>query len=102
MKKHHWGYVLAIVPLWAIGVFWGGFVEARLWNWFMAPLGTPHINFWQASGLSALFGVFLGSRGMDRDDSQENAGKRLWHSFVCVTLIPALGLLGGWIAHVNM
>jgi hypothetical protein len=102
MKKHHWGYALAVIPLWAIGVFWGGFVEAKLWNWFMVPLGSGHINYWQAAGLSALLAVFLGSRGLQRDDDEEKAGDRLVYSFVCVTLIPLLGLTSGWIAHVSM
>jgi hypothetical protein len=94
-----------IVPaafLWLIGTFWGGFVAAKLWLWFMVGLGVVPITYWHAVGLSALIGVFLGSRGLDRDSDPTKYGEKIRYGFVCALLIPAMCLASGWVAHANM
>lgn len=93
---------IALLVLWAIGVFWGGFVASTLWDWFMVPLGMVSINYWHASGLSALLAVFLGPRGLHRAEDKDDVGAELTYGFVCAVLIPLMGLAAGWVAHQNM
>ncbi len=94
--------IVSAALLWLIGTFWGGFVAAKLWFWFMVPLGAVHITYWHAVGLSALLSVFLGSRGLDRENDPAKYGQKITHGFVCALLIPAVCLASGWVAHANM
>jgi hypothetical protein len=94
-------FALAFVALWAINVFWSGYVASTLWEWFAVPLGVPPITFWHAAGLGALLSVFLGARGLPQVDKSE-AGATLLLGFVYSVFIPLLSLAAGWIAHVNM
>lgn len=93
---------IALLVLWAIGVFWGGFVASTLWDWFMVPLGMVSINYWHASGLSALLSVFLGPRGMHRGDDKDDVGAELAYYLVGAVVIPLICLAAGWVAHQNM
>jgi polyferredoxin len=98
------GIALAIsaVVMWVVGIFWGGFVAAKLWLWFMVPLGSMPITYWHAAGLSALLAVFLGSRGLSHDDDPAKYGERIRHGLISVALIPLLCFGSGWVAHLNM
>lgn len=92
------GYLMAFVVTAIIGIFWGGFVTATLWGWFMVPLGVKAITYWHAVGLSALVGMFLGSRGIEkRDDSDA-----FIFGLVMSVVIPAIGLAFGWLAKINL
>lgn len=87
--------------VWALNLFWGGFVAATLWGWFAVPLGAPGITFWHAAGLTALLSVFLGSRGMPVPDKSQ-AGTLMLLSILYSVFVPLFGLIAGWVAHANM
>jgi hypothetical protein len=46
------GSIILTVPLAA----WHGWVLARLWLWFVVPLGVPVIDVWHAAGISVIAG----------------------------------------------
>ena len=94
-------FALSFLVIWAINVFWGGFVAATLWGWFAVPLGVPAITFWHAAGLGALLSVFLGSRGVPLAEKSD-AGALQLLAFIYSVFIPLLSLAAGWVAHVNM
>lgn len=38
------GVVLGVVAAFALYIFWGGYVAATLWGWFVVPLGVMAIR----------------------------------------------------------
>lgn len=91
--------LIALVLLSLVGVFWGGFVLAELWGWFMVPLGVHAITYLHAAGLATLLSVMLGSRGLQSSESGDEA---LITGFIYAFLIPFLGLVVGWVIHHNL
>jgi hypothetical protein len=81
---------------------WGGFALAKLWGWFVVPLGVPSIIWWQASGLITVFALLsqgtvgyaaIAARtGMDLEN---NAQK--WLSLFTAAILPGLALASGWL-----
>lgn len=92
-------YFFAFFAIAAIDIFWGGYVTALLWGWFMVPLGVHPINYWHAVGIGALLSVFLGSRGMPTD---KKPPELILKGLLMVALIPFFSLLLGWLAKTNM
>lgn len=93
------GYLFVFVITALITIFWGGFVTATLWGWFMVPLGVKAITYWHAVGLGALFGVFTGSRGLQKEGE---AGDIVLYGLVMAAAIPAVCLAFGWLAKINL
>lgn len=90
--------ILGIVLITAISTFWGGFVAATLWGWFVVPLGVPAINYWHAAGLCTTLGVFMGSRGISGTEN-ETVGDILARGFIFSAGLPLLSLIFGWLVH---
>lgn len=55
--------VMSLIPAWLVLV---------LWNWLMpAIFGLPTIAFWQAFGITILFGILFRSTGITRSNRKE-------------------------------
>lgn len=93
--------LIGLLALILVRVFWGGYVSATLWGWFMVPLGVAPITYWHAVGLSLLLSVFLGSRGM-KNDKKESSTDSLINGFIYSVTIPAASIGIGWLAKINM
>jgi len=94
-----------MVPLFLLNVFWGAYVSSTLWDWFLGPLGVATITYWHAVGIGTALAAFLGQRGLptnDDDHSDEQFFMGLFRAFFYAIFIPALCLVFGWIAHINM
>lgn len=70
-----------------------------MWNWFIAPLGLPRLNYWQSVGLS-LFISFLhedadGAKKMDEVTTWYTLRRSVFYSVVK----PSVFLLVGWLVH---
>lgn len=52
------GVLIGVAAVMAVGIFWGGYVAATLWGWFMVPLGVSAIGYWHAVGLGSLMAAF--------------------------------------------
>lgn len=94
------GVLIGVAAVMAVGIFWGGYVAATLWGWFMVPLGVSAIGYWHAVGLGSLMAAFGlgGSSGSNSKSAEDYLIERLVYS----TLLPAICLLLGWLAKVNM
>jgi hypothetical protein len=71
---------LLVIP----GAAWSGFVLARLWAWFVVPLGVPAIGTWHAAGLSVLVSWMTGV--VSRNDGERTATE----SLVLMAFVPAI------------
>ena len=92
---------LALLVLTAIvSIFWSGYVSSTLWIWFMVPLGVKAITYWHAVGLSALLSVFLGSRGLRKNE--ESVVEEIAYGLFASLVIPLICLGFGWVAKVNI
>lgn len=94
------GILIAFIVSATISIFWGGYVTATLWGWFMVPLGVKAITYWHAVGLGALFSVFMGSRGTG--NKEEDAAEAATLSIFASAVIPAILLAFGWLAKINL
>lgn len=75
-------------------VFYQGYIDMILWNWFVAPLGAPSLNLVQAIGLSiAIYAIAVQKGG------QQAKGEELYYQ---VFGGPAIALVGGWIVRMFM
>lgn len=88
-------FVLLVVT----SVLWGGFVAKTLWAWFLVPLGVLPVGLGHAVGLSCLFSVFMGNRGLSLGGSYKDEDRL---SLVCKALLlsvvgPMVCLALGWL-----
>lgn len=88
---------LSFLVILAVNTFWGGFVAATLWGWFMVPLGVMAISFWHAVGLAALLNVYLGSRGLPNGENKDVLDVFI-EGLVIAALFPLIMLVIGYIA----
>ena len=95
------GVLVGFVGILLIQIFWGGYVAATLWGWFMVPLGVVAITYWHAVGLGSLLSVYLGSRGTS-SNSDESLGEVLLKGLLLSVIIPLVSLGLGWLAKINM
>lgn len=91
----------------AINVFWGGFVIARLWAWFVMPLGAPFIGVLHAAGLVLLFQLAMGTRGIELrillgEITPKQRSQMVVVQAILAAVAPAIGLLMGWLIHMGM
>lgn len=85
-------WLCAFVPL----SLWRGFVLAKLWGWYIVPLGAPLIGWVHAVGLSVFFGLLLSwAYKSDKDETP-------WHVVARASVVPAFSLLFGWVWHCFM
>ena len=79
------------------------FVFAKLWRWFIVPLGPAPLPFWNSCGLSVLLGtiVFSGSAAAHRETVEEDWAKDRRSSSALRALkwtayVAAMSLAFGW------
>jgi len=81
-------FFLAIVPVYIIN----GFVIAKLWLWFIVPIGLEPIGMAQAIGI----GIIISMLTKQHVPSDKNESK-WWMPFVRMYLSPFMALFVGWI-----
>lgn len=96
------GVVLGIVIAFALYVFWGGYVAATLWEWFVVPLGVKAITYWHAVGLTCVVAAFAGVKNDDNIKETDSLSEVVTKSILIAVLIPAFLLVMGWFAHRHM
>lgn len=88
-----WLLALALaVPL----TFWQGWMVARLWRWFVVPIGAPAIGLAQAVGLAVIVAMFRRSRGGKLAD--DHVALQLVYGSGDRTLQFLVAALAHWIA----
>lgn len=102
IEREFMGFAFAFAIAVLVSIFWGGFVTSTLWGWFLVPLGVKAITYWHAVGLSSLFGSFLGSRGLLNNNSEETPTSVACRDAFLAVVIPAVCLVLGWIAKINL
>lgn len=96
------GILFGVVATFALYIFWGGFVAATLWGWFVVPLGVMAITYWHAVGLTCVVAAFAGLKGDDSIKESESLGEGVAKAAFTAALIPAFLLAMGWFAHTHM
>jgi hypothetical protein len=96
-SKSVWLGVLIIIPVVPAAIIWRGFVLAKLWAWFIVPLGVIPIGLVHAAGISTLIGM-LTFTGRDDDEDKSLAG-RLGSAIGTMAVAPALFWLFGAVIH---
>lgn len=81
-------------PLWLPLVLLQGFVFAKLWLWFVVPLGVRALGVWHACGLLLLVGIAR-SRASDPNAAKLQTSTAL----IGIGLGALLTLALGWGAH---
>ena len=85
-----------------IWIGWGGFALAKLWGWFVVPLGVPSIIWWQAAGLITTFALLsqgtvgyaaVAARGAMGLKDKERKWLQLW----AAAFMPGVALASGWL-----
>lgn len=86
------GAILAFLAIIVLLSLYYAFALYTLWGWFVVPLGIAKISMAHAYGLSLIPTTILGTRGLYApEDKRKEAA-------VAAALVPAIGLLAGWIA----
>lgn len=93
------GVLFGIIASFALFVFWGGYVAATLWGWFVVPLGVMAISYWHAVGLTCVMAAFAGVKSDEDTEDSESIGEGVAKATFKGALIPALLLGMGWVAH---
>lgn len=86
-------FLLMIVPL----TLYRGWILLNLWNWFIIPLGAPHITMAHALGISLVIG-FMTAHYDSRTKTQSEKIEEL----IAVFAMPTIGLIMGWIFQAFM
>ncbi|WP_277594426.1 hypothetical protein [Pseudomonas chlororaphis] len=96
------GILLGIVTVFALFVFWAGYVVSTLWGWFVVPLGVVAINYWHAVGLMCIVSAFVGVKADEDVADSDSLGEGVAKACVKSLLLPAFLLCMGWLAHSQM
>lgn len=97
--KEKSGCIMALAlgpPMMIAGVMWRGFVLAKLWLWFLVPLGVAPLGIAQAIGISALVSM-LTHQAQKTEKTDESLNDLLFKGAIRLALDPAIYLLCGWI-----
>lgn len=86
--------VLLLILFIPIGLF-NAWVTQKLYNWFLLPLGTPHLNLWHVWGISLIINRFTYTTS--KDDNSEDAKKKLGKSIFTGLILGVLALLIGYV-----
>lgn len=73
---------------------WAGYVDAKLWAWFLVPLGVPSIGVAHAVGIGILIRAFT-----SQVQSKAPANSRV---LATALVLPAVWLLFGWLTRAAM
>ncbi|WP_343177070.1 hypothetical protein [Pseudomonas sp. 4810-S13] len=101
-EENQMGVALGVVVAFALNIFWGGYVAATLWGWFVVPLGVMAITYWHAVGLTCVVAAFARVKNDDSIKEPESLGEGVAKSVFMAVIIPAILLATGWFAHNHM
>jgi hypothetical protein len=90
---------LALIP---VSIAWRGFVIAKLWVWFVVPLGLAEIGMWHAAGLSALVAWVTDSSALTTQDDKKTPRERILYGVGVAALAPLLAWGIGAVIHAMM
>jgi len=76
---------------------WAGYVASRLWDWFAAPIGAPHLSVFRAAGFLLIEKMVQGIRLSDRKDDRPllSLRARIRDTVLAAVVAPAVFLLVG-------
>jgi hypothetical protein len=86
----------------SIWIGWGGFALAKLWGWYLVPLGVMPITWWHAGGLFSVQTLVTGgtatyayvaAMGVLKVESKHSK----WLVLFMSAVIPATTLGMGWL-----
>lgn len=84
--------VLILIAFILLGIF-DAWVTQKLYNWFLLPLRTPHLNLWHIWGISLIINRFTYTDSKTDEDPKKKLGK----SIVTGLILGSLALLIGYI-----
>ncbi len=96
------GILFGIIVVFALFIFWAGYVAATLWGWFVVPLGVVAISYWHAVGLVCVAAAFIGIKSDEDIAASDSLGEGVAKACVKSFLMPALVLCIGWLVHSQM
>jgi len=96
--KSGWPVILLAFAAIPVGIPLEGWCLAKLWQWFVEPLGVHHIGMWQASGLALIVAYVITRKQSraSRDRSWSEMADLLWTPIV---IGAPLTMLCGYIVH---
>lgn len=70
---------LAALALWLPASMFWALVVRDCWNWHLCALfpSAPHLTFWRACGISILWDLLMGTRGVNYDSDASPTGRVL-------------------------
>ena len=84
-------------------IMWRGFVLAKLWAWFVVPLGLPVIGMWHAAGLAGLTAYVADSAALhNRQDDGKTPRERFLYAAGFAAVAPLLVWGAGALIHAMM
>jgi tetrahydromethanopterin S-methyltransferase subunit C len=88
-------FFLSTIPL----AIWRAYVIARLWSWYVVPLGVPAIGMVSAYGLGIVAGILTGdiyraAKSKDVEGDADIIGR-----IFGTALLTGFAFLLGWIAY---
>lgn len=96
-------YAILLVALVLPSILWRGFVIAKLWAWFVVPLGVVEISAWHAAGLSGLIAWVADSTAYrNAKDDKKTAGEQFAYACGMALLAPLLAWAMGAVVHAFM
>lgn len=95
--------VFVVVSLTIYSIFATGFVGAKLWLWFLVPLGLPKISILHTAGIAMIARLFTyeGPFGYTYNDKEHSTAEKV-RRFIGLLLLPWITLLIGYLIHINM
>ena len=77
--------------------FWYAFCAAKLWAWFVVPLGAPSLGVVRIAGISCIIGLFRAYE--EKAHHRGDDGAELLSDYIVnrVVLIPTILLFFGWL-----
>jgi hypothetical protein len=79
-----------------------GFVLARLWTWFMVPLGVISIGTMHAIGIAVLLTMFNVAKGSKDNNDEKSAGEVVMKAIIVGLGGPLMFWFFGWIIQCFM
>lgn len=85
-------FLISSIPL----ALWRAYVIARLWAWYMVPLGVPAVGVVQAYGVSLVIGIVTGAAYRDATKREAEDDAAIVKRIVGVAVMSGFALLFGW------
>lgn len=96
-----WVTVLVFIVAVVGSSTFGGFVFAKLWLWFVVPLGVPAIGMWHAAGLASFVHYATATISPSKAEKR-SAAKRAAIALGYVFVGGSVALVAGYVDHLLM